>query len=270
MTLAASNSYTGGTTLSSGTLTFANAAALGIGPATFAGNATLQAGVPGTVGNNVTINSGVTGTFDTQANAVTLTGIISGSGALTKVGAGTLTLTASNTYTGATVVQAGTLKLGSAVLPASAGTPEFWLDAANAATLTTTGNNVVTQWNSAVGGMYATSAGTTGSGPTLVSNALNGKPVVDFGPSGSGDWMQWNTQLSDIETVFWVLGSQNSGGQLLGDTSSYNFYRGGDGHSALRRFGAAIGHRPISRAGRRTSTAKRSTARRPASAAAIN
>ena len=226
VTLAASNSYSGGTTLSSGTLTFGNVAALGIGPATFVGNSTLQAGVPGTLVNNLAINSGVTGTFDTQANAVTLTGIISGSGALTKVGAGTLTLTASNTYTGATVVQAGTLELGNLGLPAAAGTPELWLDASNASTLVTSGN-VVTQWNSSVGGMFATGEGS----PTLVSNALNGMPVVNFGAWGSGEWMQLSSDLNDIRTVFWVLGSQNGGGWLLGNGfgGSYPFCRGGAG-----------------------------------------
>ena len=82
---------------------------------TFAGSGTLQAGVAGTLANNLTINSGVTGTFDTQANAVTLSGIISGSGALTKIGTGSLTLLGSNTYSGGTTISAGTLQLGNGV-----------------------------------------------------------------------------------------------------------------------------------------------------------
>ncbi len=44
----------------------------------------------------------------------TLAGVISGTGALAKSGAGTLTLSAANTYTGATTVSAGTLLIGSA------------------------------------------------------------------------------------------------------------------------------------------------------------
>jgi len=47
-----------------------------------------------------------------RSDEVTFTGLISGSGALTQFGAGTLTLTADNTYSNATVIAAGTLQLG--------------------------------------------------------------------------------------------------------------------------------------------------------------
>ena len=46
-----------------------------------------------------------------NATAIT-TGVISGTGGLTKAGAGTLTLSGTNTYTGITTVSVGTLKLG--------------------------------------------------------------------------------------------------------------------------------------------------------------
>jgi len=43
--------------------------------------------------------------------AITLSGVLSGTGGFTKIGAGTLTLSAANTYTGNTIVSAGTLNL---------------------------------------------------------------------------------------------------------------------------------------------------------------
>ncbi|EBK5150775.1 AIDA autotransporter-like protein ShdA, partial [Salmonella enterica] len=84
LTLSGSNTYTGGTLISDGTLVASNVEALGSGDVT--DNATLE------------LNTG--GTFD---NA------ISGSGKVEKSGADTLTLSGSNTYTGGTLISDGTL-----------------------------------------------------------------------------------------------------------------------------------------------------------------
>ena len=51
------------------------------------------------------------GAIQTDAGNLTVSGIVSGTGSLNKSGAGTLTLTAANTYTGNTTVTAGTLAL---------------------------------------------------------------------------------------------------------------------------------------------------------------
>jgi autotransporter-associated beta strand protein len=56
--------------------------------------------------------NGSTPTFDTNGNTLTIAAVLSGSGGLQKIGAGILVLTASNSYTGGTLVSAGTLQIG--------------------------------------------------------------------------------------------------------------------------------------------------------------
>ncbi len=71
---------------------------------------TLQFDADGlTLANAIVLNADPT--IDTQANTATISGVISGSGALDKIGSGTLILTGANTYSGPTDVQAGTLGL---------------------------------------------------------------------------------------------------------------------------------------------------------------
>ncbi len=89
--LTGNNTYTGGTTISAGTLQLGNGGATG--------------SIVGDVTNNAAL------VFD-RSDALTFGGAISGTGTVTKRGAETLTLTADNTYTGATTIAAGTLQLG--------------------------------------------------------------------------------------------------------------------------------------------------------------
>jgi fibronectin-binding autotransporter adhesin len=110
------NTYAGGTTLGDSTLAIAGPGSLGtgnitlgvqIGATTFSGG-TLRFDFSGTVTAN--INHAFSSTLNTNGNNVTLSGIVSGNGAtLTKAGAGTLTLSGANTYSGNTTVSAGTL-----------------------------------------------------------------------------------------------------------------------------------------------------------------
>ncbi len=123
-TLTGSNTYSAGTKVEGGTLDITADAALGAGTSavTFSANGTLQAG--GTVTLNPTrgivIGSGATATLDTQAGEMIVKGPISGAGgALMKEGSGLLVLSGSNSYTGGTVIEAGTLQVtAAAVLPA--------------------------------------------------------------------------------------------------------------------------------------------------------
>ena len=111
LTLTGTNTYLGGTTINGGTLAIFQDANLGAasGALTFGGG-TLQAQAGFSTVRAITLNAGG-GTIDTNGNAVTASGPIGGVGGLIKIGAGALTLSGNNTYSGGTVLQQGTLRL---------------------------------------------------------------------------------------------------------------------------------------------------------------
>ncbi|WP_397389990.1 autotransporter outer membrane beta-barrel domain-containing protein [Polynucleobacter sp.] len=109
LTLSGTNTYTGGTSLNAGTIAVGNNAALGTGGLAMATGTILQAASSVSLVNAV--STAGTATVDTNGNSLGLSGIISGSGALTKVGAGTLALSGANTYTGDTNINAGSIIL---------------------------------------------------------------------------------------------------------------------------------------------------------------
>jgi fibronectin-binding autotransporter adhesin len=88
--LTGSNTYTGGTTISLGTLQ------LGKGGST------------GSIVGNVVDNSNLA--FN-RSDVVTFSGNVSGTGTLSQLGPGTLTLTGSNNYSGGTIITGGTLSV---------------------------------------------------------------------------------------------------------------------------------------------------------------
>lgn len=94
LTVTNANTYTGTTTVNGGTLKI--------------GDGTTDGSLAGPIANNASV------VFDT-VGAKTYGGTLSGGGAgvtITKQGAGTLTLTGTNSFTGVTAVNAGTLRLG--------------------------------------------------------------------------------------------------------------------------------------------------------------
>jgi autotransporter-associated beta strand protein len=130
LTLTGSNTFTGGTTVNSGTLILANANAPGSGTITQSnGSSLLVFDTTGTISNamsiynvqasqTITLSGGITvnnATFDVDAgDTLTISGGIGGTGGVTKNGEGTLSLSGSNSYSGATVVNAGTLNAANA------------------------------------------------------------------------------------------------------------------------------------------------------------
>lgn len=106
------NTYTGPTTILNGTLQVGDGSTGSIAASTPVtvtdGTLVINLGDGGTFTNNVANNS-LIATVASGTN--TLSGVISGTGALEQAGVGTTILTGSNTYTGATTVILGTLDI---------------------------------------------------------------------------------------------------------------------------------------------------------------
>ena len=141
LTLSGSNSYLGNTSISAGSLAFTSDASQTLsgaisgaggltksgsgtltlsGSNSYSGNTTISAGAvqignggtTGSISGNAAVSAGAALTFN-RSDDLIYGGIVSGAGGLAKLGAGTLTLSASNSYTGLTTISAGTLQNGS-------------------------------------------------------------------------------------------------------------------------------------------------------------
>ncbi|MEW6386615.1 MAG: autotransporter-associated beta strand repeat-containing protein [Thermodesulfobacteriota bacterium] len=130
LTLSGANTYTD-TTLSAGTLVAGSDTAFGTGTLTIGNNTAVQASGTRTLSNAVTVGGnfaieggasdnltlgggislgGATRTITVNsAGSSIFSGVVSGTGSITKAGTGTLTLSGANTYSGNTTVNAGTL-----------------------------------------------------------------------------------------------------------------------------------------------------------------
>ena len=214
LTLAGSNLYSGGTALNAGTLAVGSNSALGTGDLTFANGTTLQAAANGlSLANAMTLNG--TSTVDTQANALTLSGNIVGTGGLTKIGSGTLTLSGPSTYTGATNVNAGTLQAG----VANAFAPLSAFTIASGATLDFNG------FDQAVGSLAGAGAVTLGAA-TLVTGGDNTSTTFSGTISGSGALFKIGPGTLTLTGTSTYAGGTMIAGGLVNFNAASNFGTG--------------------------------------------
>ena len=171
LTLTGVNTYTGATTLTAGTLsvgTIGNGGVSGnMGAATnaaanlvFNGGTLQYTGATASTDRNFTINAGKTATFDITTNSLTISGSTTATtGALTKIGSGTLILSGINLHTGVTNVTAGTLQFAK-VTALYNGTTASWTKA----------NILVSSGATLAFNVGGTGEFTTGNVTTLLSN----------------------------------------------------------------------------------------------------
>jgi autotransporter-associated beta strand protein len=221
-TLSGTNTYSGSTTSTAGILSIASDANLGTAPGSATpGHLVLNGGtLQTTAGFTLNSNRGIalgaptgsaSGTIEVDASTtLTYAGIIAdnGTGAdnLIKTGAGTLTLSGANTYSGTTTINAGTLQAGAAST----------LPSATAVTLANTAGAILdlNNFNQTIGSLAG--GGTTGGNVTL------GSAVLTTGDAN-------NTTFAGVISGTGSLTKQGPGTFTL---SAANTYTGGTTHSA--------------------------------------
>lgn len=210
LTLSNNNTYSGPTVINNGTIKAAVVNALPTQTAlTVAPN---NQGVFDTAGFNQSVGSlaGMGNVINSTANPAVLTvgnnnlsttfsGSITGSNGLTKVGSGTLTMAGyngSNTYTGATIINGGAIKLQGAQTALTVAGAAYWLDAAAAGSVLTNGSGQATQWNDQSGNGRNFTGQTGPVLPSYVTNALNSLPVLRFAGGNNITSMYLNASVS--------------------------------------------------------------------------
>jgi fibronectin-binding autotransporter adhesin len=214
LTLAGANNYSGPTVVTAGTL---RSGAPGIIPdssaVTLSTGATLDlSSLDETIGSladagNVALGS-ATLTTGGDGSSTTYSGVISGTGGLTKLGPGTMVLNGGNTFTGPTTISEGTLQYAaanrignsSAVVVATGATFDMngFSDTVGslagsgsvnlgAGTLTFGGDNTSTTWSGSIGGTGAIAKNGTGVTTFSSANTYSGKTTINAGTLAIGN-----------------------------------------------------------------------------------
>ena len=229
-------SFSGGITLSAGTLHLQNASGAGSGTLTqSSGVSLLLIDTTGTISNDLsvynvqasqsaTLSGAITvnnATFDVETgDTLTLSGGVGGTGGVTKNGTGTLVLSGSNTYSGVTVVNSGTLNANHANA------------LGNTANITVNGGSLLVSADDAINGKdikLASTASGNGTAASLVFSGtyngtagtltLNQDSIIDL---GTGSVV---VHFADLFMSTYTLSIYNWTGTTL--------WNGGDGNNTL-------------------------------------
>ena len=188
--LSGNNTYSGGTTLSAGTLQIGHANALGTTGTITLGGGTLQygSGITTDLSSRFSTAASQAYNIDTGINNVTYASALTSSGGtLTKNGSGMLTLNnAGNTYSGATAINGGTLNLASSLTGSA-----ITVNSGGALIGTATAGTVTVNSGGVIG---AGSAAATPGTLTVGSLTLNGGSTYtwDFGNVSGTAGTNWD------------------------------------------------------------------------------
>ena len=233
VTLAANNTYSGGTEVQSGaTLSIAAASALGTGSLDLVGSATVPATLATTA--TMTISNPITVAYDpvfSVAPTTTLTvsspiadGVAAGDVVVS--GGGILNLAAVNTYTGPTIVEAGsTLALSGngSITPSNALTNSGTFDLTSAASTVNLG-----------GSFTQTNAGAT----NLAASASAFQKMVIAGPASLGGALSLTASAGNYRIGRYTL---LSAGSLTGMYSGFS-----NNLASVTPLGVTLGYSPVS------------------------
>lgn len=245
LVLSAANTFTGNVNIAAGTLSIAATASLGnvANDVVMSNGTTLAVTGTTTLANGRAFSIAGTSTIDVATGTTTtLQGVIANgasAGSLVKSGDGTLLLSATNTYTGSTTVNAGTLRVGSAnaipsgteltigatgsfdmngfagVFGSLAGAGTVTNGGASAAALTTGGNDADSTYSGSIqNGAGAVSLTKTGTGKLTLSgaNTYSGATTI------SGGTLAVNGSIASPVTV--IAGGTLGGNGIINNSVS--------------------------------------------------
>lgn len=220
--LAAANTYTGDTVLAEGTIAVGDSAALGTGTLRMAEDTTLAFTTNNlNIPNNIVFTGEDDPTIDTGPNFETISGSISGGGALTKIGTGTLDLTGTSDYTGGTTIQEGALLVDGSI------TSIVEIEA-----------NTLLGGHGSVGGFVAESGATVAPGAATPFSTLSVTGAVTFQP---GSIYQVNVNAAGLTDSINATGTATINGGTVTVTAAPGTYSTSTVYTILTAAGGRTG-----------------------------